>query len=210
MKIGIIGAGKVGSGLGKLWAAQGHQILFSYSRDFQKLTSLAETVGAHACAGTPSEAVAFGEIVVLTVPWGAVADALAQAGSLAGKVLFTTVNPLKPDYSGLAIGTTTSAGEWIAEHSPGAKVVESLVVNEELLHTGSRQFGDDIPTVFYCGDDPDSKATIAQLLSEIGLEPIDAGGLTVARLLEPAGFLIARSGYSLGYGPNVALKLLRR
>jgi predicted dinucleotide-binding enzyme len=210
MKIGIVGAGKVGSGLGKLWAAQGHQICLSYSRDFKKLTALAEAIGDHASAGTPREAVAFGEVVVLTVPWGAVTDALAQAGSLAGKVLFTTVNPLKPDYSGLAIGTTTSAGEWIAEQAPGAKVVESLVVNEELLHATSRQFGDDIPTVFYCGDDADAKATIAQLLTEIGLEPIDAGALSSARLLEPAGFLIARSGYSLGYGPNVALKLLRR
>ena len=210
MKIGIIGTGNVGSGLGDIWAKQGHQILFSFSKDRDHLREVAEAAGANASVGTPQEAVAFGEVVVLAVPWGAVDAALEQAGSLNGKILFTTVNALKPDFSGLEVGTTTSAGEEIARRTPGAIVVESMPVNAEILHSSSRQFGTVSPTVFYVGDDANAKLLVAKLLEETGMEPVDAGPLTNARLIEPAGFLVAQLGYALGLGPNVALKLLRR
>lgn len=210
MKIGIVGAGSVGSGLGKLWAAGGHQILYSYSRDPHKLESLAQQSGPNARAGTPREAVGFGDLVVLTVPWTAVSDALQQMGSVEGKLLLSTVNALKPDFSGLDIGTTTSAGEWIAQRTPGAIFVEALPLNAEILHAPSRQFGDITPSVFYCGDDAQAKAVVAGLLSEAGMEAVDAGALSRARLIEPAGLLVAQVGYDLGLGPNVAIKLLRR
>ena len=210
MNIGIIGTGNVGSGLGDIWAKQGHQILFSFSKDMNQAREVAEAAGANARVGTPKEAVAFGEIVVLAVPWGAVDTALEQAGSLQGKILLTTVNALKPDFSGLEIGTTASAGEEIAKRAPGAIVVESLPVNAEILHSSSRQFGAVSPTVFYVGDDANAKSIVAKLLEEAGMEPIDAGPLTNARLIEPTGFLVAQLGYALGLGPNVALKLLRR
>ncbi|MBC8122125.1 MAG: NADPH-dependent F420 reductase [Gemmatimonadaceae bacterium] len=210
MKIGIVGAGSVGSGLGKLWTAAGHQVLLSYSRNVHKLEILAGEIGPGANVGTPREAVEFGEVVLLAVPWQAVTDALAQAGSLAGKLLFSSVNALKSDFSGLDIGTTTSAAEWIAERTPGATVVEALPVNAELLHSPSLRFGTQVPSVFYCGDDANAKATVARLLTDAGMDPIDAGPLVRARLVEPAGFLVAQVGYGLGVGPNVALKLLRR
>lgn len=210
MKIGIIGAGSVGSGLGKLWTAAGHPVLLSYSRDPDKLKTLAVEMGPGVRAGSPREAVEFGEVVLLAVPWGAVTDALAQMGSLAGKLLFSSVNALKPDFLGLDIGTTTSAAEWIAERTPGATVVEALPVNAELLHSPSLHFGDLVPSVFYCGDDATAKATVARLLTDAGMDPIDAGPLVRARLIEPAGLLVAQVGYGLGVGPNVALKLLRR
>lgn len=210
MNIGIVGAGSVGSGLGKLWAATGHEILLSYSRDPRKLETLAEAIGPNARAGSPRAAVEFGEVVLLAVPWGAVSEALTQMGPLTGKLLFSSVNALKPDFSGLDIGTSTSAAEWIADHAPGATVVEALPVNAEILHSPSRLFGALTPTVFYCGDDADAKAVIARLLAEAGMEAVDAGPLSRARLVEPAGFLVAQLGYGLGLGPNVALKLLRR
>ena len=210
MNIGIIGTGNVGSGLGDIWAKQGHHILFSFSKDMNQAREVAEAAGANARVGTPQEAVAFGEVVVLAVPWGAVDAALEQAGSLAGKILFTTVNALKPDFSGLEIGTTTSAGEEIARRAPGAIVVESLPVNAEILHSSSRQFGTQSPTVFYVGNDAHAKSVVAKLIEEAGMEPIDAGPLANARLIEPTGFLVAQLGYALGLGPNVALKILRR
>ena len=210
MNIGIIGTGNVGSGLGDIWAKQGHHVLFSFSKDMDQAREVAEAAGANARVGTPQEAVAFGEVVVLAVPWGAIDTALEQAGSLAGKILFTTVNALKPDFSGLEIGTTTSAGEEIARRAPGAVVVESLPVNAEILHSSSRQFGAQSPTVFVVGDDANAKAVVTKLIEEAGMEPIDAGPLANARLIEPTGFLVAQLGYALGLGPNVALKLLRR
>lgn len=102
MNIGIIGLGKMGSSLGKIWANKGHNVMFSYSRDPQKLQALAQSSGPHATTGTPAEAAQFGEVVVLTVPWWVV-DALRAAGSLVGKILIDCTNPFKPDGSGLAI-----------------------------------------------------------------------------------------------------------
>ncbi len=208
MKIGMIGVGNVGSGLGKIWVEAGHEVFFSYSRDPDKLAKLAQSLGAK--SGTPREAVTFGEVVVLTVPWGAVGNALAEAGDLTGKILFSTVNALKPDFSGLEIGTDTSAAEWIAERAPGALVIESLVVNAEILQAPSRKFGEVTPTTFYCGDDAVAKALVSKLLADAGIEGVDAGPLTCARLMEPTGLLVAQLGYALGLGGNVALKLLRR
>ena len=87
MNIGIIGSGNMGSGLGKLWANNGHKILFSYTRDLHKLKAIAESIGPNTQAGTPAEAVQFGEVVLLSVPWTVVDDALQATGSLAGKIL---------------------------------------------------------------------------------------------------------------------------
>ncbi len=210
MKIGIVGSGGVGAALGKLWAAVGHQVLFSYSRDPNKLTALATEVGSNATVGTPRQAVEFGEVVMLSVPWGTVTDALKQMGDLKDKVLFSTVNALKPDFSGLEIGTTTSAAEWIASHALGATVVEGLPLNAGILQSPSTKFEEVTPTAFYCGDDPTAKALVAGLMRDAGMEPVDAGVLVQARLMEPAGLLVAQLGYGLGLGANVALKLLRR
>ena len=104
MKIGIIGAGNVATGLGKLWDKNGHELFFGYSRDAEKLKKTALSVSPSAKSGSPQEAVAFGDVVVLAVPYSAVPDAMAAAGSLAGKLLFSRVNALKADYSGLAVG----------------------------------------------------------------------------------------------------------
>jgi predicted dinucleotide-binding enzyme len=68
MRIGIIGSGNMGSALGKLWAQQGHQVMFSYSRDRAKLEAIAADVGANAQVGSPSEAAEFGEVILFVVP----------------------------------------------------------------------------------------------------------------------------------------------
>lgn len=208
MKVGIIGTGNVGSALGKLWAERGHDVCFSFNRDPEQLEAAARQAALRARASTPAEAAEFGEVVVLSVPWGALREALEQAGPLDGKLLFSTVSALKPDYSGLEVGTTTSAAEEIAKLASSATVVEGLPVNASILHSSSRRFGDQSPTVFYCGDDATAKATVRTLLEDAGMEPGDAGPLVSARLVEPAGLLTAQLGSRLGV--EVALKLLRR
>jgi 8-hydroxy-5-deazaflavin:NADPH oxidoreductase len=210
MKIGIIGTGNMGSGLAKFWAQNGHQIMFSYSRDPEKLKSVAQSVASDAKVGTPAEAVQFGDVVLLAVPWGAVESALKAAGSLDGKILFSCVNALTPDYSGMAVGTTTSGAEEIAKLATGARVVEALPVFAEVLSSPSRKFGEVDPTVFYCGDDTEAKAIVAGLLKEIEVEAIDAGPLRNARYVEPAMMLLVQLAYAQGMGGAIALKLLRR
>lgn len=209
MNIGIIGAGNMGSGLGKLWAEKGHKLMFSYSRDTSKLEKIAQSIGSNASVGIPTEAVQFAEVVVLSVPYGAVEDALKAAGSLKGKILFSIVNALLPDMSGMAVGTTTSAAEEIAKLAPGARVVEALPVFAEVLNSPSRRFGDQQATVFYTGDDELAKQVVADLLREIDVEPIDAGALKNSRYVEPAMMLLIQLAYAQKLG-QVGFKLLQR
>jgi 8-hydroxy-5-deazaflavin:NADPH oxidoreductase len=209
MKIGIIGAGNMGTGMGKFWAKNGHQLMFSYSRNPEKLKAAAESISADKLVGTPAEAVQFADVVVLSVAWAAVEDALKQAGSLDGKILFSCVNPLLPDMSGLAVGTTTSAAEEIVKLSPGARLVESMPLFAEVLHSPSREFDGQTPSVFYCGDDVEAKAIVADLLRETEVDAIDAGALKNARYIEPAGMLLVQLAYGQQMG-QIAMKLLQR
>jgi 8-hydroxy-5-deazaflavin:NADPH oxidoreductase len=209
MKIGIIGAGKMGSGLGKIWAKNGHELMFSFSHDEQKLKELAASVSATAQVGTSAAAVQFADVVLLAVPWGAVSEALQAAGSLEGKILFSCVNALKPDMSGMAVGTTTSAAEEISKLAPGARVVEGLPLFAEVLQSGDTSFNGEKATVFYCGDDSEAKTIVAGLLEETAVEAIDIGGLSTARYLEPAMMLLIQLAYMKQMG-QVAFKLLRR
>jgi len=89
MNIGMIGSGNMGSAIGKLWARQGHQVMFSYSRDLKKLDAIAKSVGANAHTGTPAEAARFAEVIMLTVQYAVLEDALNAAGSLDGKVVIS-------------------------------------------------------------------------------------------------------------------------
>lgn len=208
MKIGIIGAGNVATGLGKLWAKNGHELFFSYSRDTEKLKQTALAVSPTAKFGSPKDAVAFADVVVLAVPYSAVEDAIHAAGSLSGKLLFSCVNALKPDYSGLAVGTTTSAAEEIAKLAPGASIVEGLPAFAEVLHSPSVQIAGQKPTVFVTGDDSAAKKTVAELLSECGMDVVDAGPLWTARYVEPAMMLLVALAYAQGMGGRVGFKLL--
>lgn len=219
MKIGIIGAGNMGSNLGNLFAKHGHEVMFSFSRDPKQIEQAVTNAGPNARTGTPAEAARFGEVILLAVGWGAVKAALQAAGSLDGKTLISCVNPLTPDFTGLVVGTTTSGAEEIAKLVPKAHVVEAFLnVFAGILHSGTMSFGADAPSVFYCGDDVSSKAAVAQLITDIGLEPIDSGPLKNARFVEPTAMLVLQLGAFLGMGKewkpgeftDISLKLLRR
>lgn len=209
MNIGIIGAGNMGSGLGKFWAQNGHKLMFSYSRDEAKLKATAQSIGSNATVGTPAEAVQFADVVLLSVPYVAVENALKAAGSLDGKILFSCVNALLPDMSGMAVGTTTSAAEEIAKLAPGARVVEALPLFAEVLNSPSQRFGDEIATIFYTGDDEEAKQVVADLLRETDVEIVDAGPLKNSRFVEPAMMLLIQLAYGQKLG-QVAFKLLKR
>jgi len=213
MNIGIIGSGKMGIALGKIWANNGHRLLFSHSRDQQKLKALAELVGAK--AGTPQEAAQFGEVIMLAVPYPALQQVLKTAGLLEGKVVITCVSGLKPDFEGKTIGLPAnlevSVAEQIANLAPGAKVVEAFNTTfAEILQAQSRQFGNEQPSVFYCGDDESAKAIVAGLISECGYKAVDAGPLIAARALESLATAWVQMAVVSHMFPNVALKVLRR
>ena len=210
MNIGIIGSGKMGSGLGKLWALKGHNVFYSFSRDPKKLEGLAKS-GPHSRSGTPADAVASSDVILFSVGYGMIKDALAAAGPIKDKIVIDCTNPVKPDLSGLAVGLTTSAAEEIAKMVPESRVVKAFnTAFAEVYHSESRLSGSRMPTMFYCGDDSDAKSTVSRLIREIGLQPVDAGPLTSARYLEPLAMLMIQLGHVQGMGTNIALSLIRR
>lgn len=210
MKIGIIGSGNVGSALGKIWAENGNEIMFS-SRHPERLKDLVQSVGKNACYGLPADAAKYGEVVVLSVPWTQAVDALRSAGSLKDKILIDCTNPVKPDMSGLAVGHTTSAAEEIAKAAPGARVVKAFNTTfAAVMHSPSRNFGSQKATGFYCGDESPAKAVVSELIKETGLEPLDVGPLMCARYLEPLAMLAMQIAFVLGLGTEMTIGLLRR
>lgn len=206
MKVGIIGAGNVGSGLAKRLAPKDHEVMLSYSRDLTKLEAVAESLGAK--SGSIADAVAFAEVVVLATPYSAIVDALKQARSPAsGKILWDCTTPLKPDFSGLLIGTTTSAGEEVASLAPWARVVKAVPPFAEVLHSDDMNVGGGPPGVFVCGDDQQACESVATLIKDIDAEPILTGPLVYSRFIEPANMLLVALAYRNGFGPRVGLFL---
>jgi 8-hydroxy-5-deazaflavin:NADPH oxidoreductase len=129
MKIGIIGAGMIGSTVGKLWVDAGHEVRFA-SRHPEDLQPLAKKLGARASAGTPAEAANFGEIVMLTIPLKAVPElARDVAPLLIDKVVLDTGNAYEKRDGSLAVDATRdprgSAG-WAAAMFPGARWVKAF------------------------------------------------------------------------------------
>lgn len=204
MKIGIIGAGNVGTALVKRLKPQGHELRLSYSRDAGKLKEAADAFGV--ASGSPAEIAAWADVVALAAPWGAVPDALGKAGDLSAKIVWDCTNPLLPDMSGLAIGTTISGGETVARLAPGARVVKGIPPMAELLHSADPTVEGRPVGLFVAGDDSVARATVAALLAALPGEVTDAGDLTASRLIEPAMMLLVRLAYGLGHGPRVALR----
>jgi predicted dinucleotide-binding enzyme len=210
MKIGIIGAGNVGTGLGKRLAAKGHDIVVSFARDPEKVREAATMIGGGARAGMPQDAASHGDIVILATPWAVTLDTVrGVARALAGKIVWDATNALKPDMSGLAIGTTTSGGEEVAKAAPAAKVVKAIPPFAEMLHSPSTHIGGGRPGVFVCGDDAAARNLVLNLLNAVDADGVDAGPLTLARYTEPAGMLLAQLAYAQGMGARIGLSLLR-
>lgn len=207
MQIGIIGAGSLGTGLAKRLVGKGHSVMLSFSRDCEKLKTTANSL--HAYAGTPAEAVDFADVVCLATPWTATAEALKQVGlPEKDKLLWDCTNALKPDLSGLLIGTTTSGGEQVATLAAWATVVKAIPPFAEFLHSPTKPSRERRSAVFICSDHPKARDVVARLVEEIGGHPVDAGPLKVARYAEPAGMLLVQLAYVQGLGPRIGFSLL--
>lgn len=204
MRLGIIGAGHVGGTLGRLFESQGHDVRFGV-RDPGK-----QAAGGlpRNRSGTVADVASFGDVIILAIHWNAVKDALAATGPLTGKTVIDCVNPLLPDLSGLALGTTTSAAEEIAKLLPQAKVVKcfNTVGEANFAHP---VFGDQRASMFFAGDDAGSKLIVAELGNQLGFDMVDAGPLSQARWLEAMAMLWITMAYKYGGSQRSAFKLLR-
>jgi predicted dinucleotide-binding enzyme len=201
MKIAIIGAGNVGRALGGAWRTD-HDITYGVrSPDDAKYADL------DAATATNDAAAAASDVVVLCTPWQGTEDAVKACGDLNHKVLIDCTNPLTPDFTALEIGHTTSGAEQVAAWAPGARVCKAM------NQIGAPMMGHpqlpSAPVMFVCGDDEVAKQVTAGLVSELGFETVDAGDLTLARLLEPYALIWIHLALRRGFGTNWAFGLIR-
>src|SRR5438046_3093810 len=188
MRIGILGSGLMGGKLGTIWARAGHEVVFSYARSEQKLKKLARDAKGKARAGTPREAAQEADAVLLAVHWSRVGDVLKQAGDVSGKVVVSCSLPMNADDTGLVIAHTSSGAEALAKRVPEARVVSAFgtVPSEVLFDVFEVRRKASRPSLVYCGDDASSKKIAAQLIRDVGFDPVDAGPLRIARYTEPS------------------------
>jgi 8-hydroxy-5-deazaflavin:NADPH oxidoreductase len=204
MKIAIIGVGNVGGALAQAAVGAGHDVVL-HANHRESVQKAAEKTGARA-AGSAREAASDADIVVLAVPYGALADVLADlGGSVDGKVLVDVSNPLNPTYTGLA--SATSAAEEVLALAPRAKVVKAFNTVFASRHGRPTEAGAPLDA-FYAGDDAASKATVAELAKSLGYRPIDVGDLRMARHLESMAFLNIRLNASNGWPWQSGWKLV--
>ena len=208
MRIAIIGAGNVGRTLGLAWARRGHDVAFGV-RDpaAAQARALLQEQG-HISVLTNREAAQASEVVVLCTPWEATQAAIEACRPLAGKALIDCTNPLTPDFSGLALGFHTSGAEQVAQWAPGTQVFKAM--NQiGFSRMDNPQFQDGTPVMFVCGDG-EKKALVIDLVKELGFDTVDAGGLSIARLLEPYAMLWIHLALVQGLGREIGFALLRQ
>ena len=208
MRIGILGSGLMGGKLGTIFSRAGHDVVFSYSHSKTKLEKLARDAGGRARAGTPAEAAKDADALLLAVHWTRVDDVLKKAGDLSAKVIVTCSLPMNAKDTALAIAHTSSGAEELAKKVPKARVVSAFntLPSEVFFSVFEGDAGDSRPSVLYCGDDARAKKVAAQLITDAGFEPLDAGPLRIARYTEPFALLMGQLAYEGERGPAVAYR----
>ena len=208
MRIGILGSGLMGGKLGTLFARAGHGVVFSYAHSEQKLKMLARDAKGKARAGTPREAAQEADAVLLAVHWSRIEDVLNQTDDLSGKMIVTCSLPMKDDNTELVVAHTSSGAEELAKRVPKARVVSAFntVPSEVLFGVFEARRKGKRPSLVYCGDDSGSKGIAADLIREVGFDPVDAGPLRIARYTEPFALLIGQLAYGGTRGPELAYR----
>lgn len=173
----------MGGKLGTLFARAGHDVAFSYARSQRKLERLARDAGKKARAGTPAGAALNADALLLAVHWLRIDDVLKQAGDLTGKVIVSCSLPMNADNTELTIGRTSSGAEELAKKIPKARVVCAFntIPSEVLLDVYEARRKRMRASLIYCGDHAGSKKVAAELIRDVGFDPIDAGLLSAAR-----------------------------
>jgi predicted dinucleotide-binding enzyme len=182
MKIGIIGSGRIGGTLGGLWVKAGYEVLLS-ARDLDPVQKVAASLGPMAHAGTPKEAADFAEVILISVPYGALPQLGRDlAGDLKGKVVLDTCNP-NPGRDGDMAVVARAKGTGVAspELLPGVRLVRAFnTVPSAALRSEAHRAGDRIAIPLAADDDAALKIAM-QLVKDAGFEPVVVGPLARAK-----------------------------
>jgi predicted dinucleotide-binding enzyme len=182
MRIGLIGAGHIGGNCARQAVKAGHEVMLSFSRDPSNLQQLASQLGDQASTGTVADAVAFGDVVILSVPWGVIPEALEQAGDLTDKVVVDTTNQFGP---GPKPGPNETAASFNARRMPGARYVKSFnTLTSRFQEQAAGRTGAQRVVQWICGDDAEAKQLVSALIEEMGYVPVDVGGTATCAVIE--------------------------
>jgi hypothetical protein len=182
LRIGIIGTGRIGGALATHWTNAGHEVLMS-SRHPEELKELASSLGARARVGTPKEAAAFGEIVLVSVPYSAMPEiGRDNAAALKGKVVIDTSNPVDSRDGVMALAAQKKgAGVATAEYLRGARVVRAFncIPAASLANNANRK--PERIAIPIGGDDQQAVAVAERLVRDAGFDPVVVGSLAQTR-----------------------------
>jgi predicted dinucleotide-binding enzyme len=182
MRVGIVGAGRIGGNCARQFAKAGHEVKLSFSRDPSRLEALAAEIGDRASVGTPAEATEFAEVVVFSVLWDSIDDVLAEMGPLEGRIVIDTSNQFGR-VSPPADGQT--AAEHNAARMPGARYTKSFnTLTSGFQAEVADRTGDDRVVQWICGDDAEAKGVVADLITDAGYVPVDLGGIADCAVME--------------------------
>ena len=188
--IAIIGAGRVGAGLGVQWARSGYRVVYgTRNPNGTAIHDVLERTGNGSTAVSIAEATAAAEIVLLSVPWNAAKDTLRAMRPLAGKIIIDATNLFEfVEGQHLEVDVLTSGGELIQEWAAGAQVVKGFNTINWRVMDDPKIAGGPV-TIPLASDFPQATARVASLVSAIGFEAFDTGSLHQSRHLEHMAFL---------------------
>ncbi|HEX3755833.1 MAG TPA: NAD(P)-binding domain-containing protein [Rhizomicrobium sp.] len=185
LKIGIIGAGRIGGNLARLWAQAGYRVMIS-ARKLQDVQKLAAEIGPNVSAGTPDQAVSFGDVVVISVPYSAIPQVGRDyAAQLKGKIVLDTCNPKGKDYLALTPEEKALGSGVLDQRAlPGTRLVKAFnTVQSTVLLSAAHRSGE-LAGVPLASDDKQALAVARQLAIDAGYEPVIAGDLKTAQIFD--------------------------
>lgn len=182
MKIGVIGSGRVGGTIGGLWVKAGYEVMFS-AREIGEVKELVAGLGPRARAGTPREAAAFGEVVLISVPYRVVPELGRDlAAELKGKVVLDTCNPVQGRDGDMAVeARAKGTGVASAELLPGVRLVRAFnSVGYNRLRSEAHRAAERVAIPLAADDEAALKIAI-RLVQDAGFEPVVVGALARAK-----------------------------
>jgi predicted dinucleotide-binding enzyme len=201
-RIGIIGSGHIGSTIGGLWIKKGHPVAFS-SRHPEELKPLVAEFGSLARAGTVEEAIAFGDVLFIAVPYGAITQiGKDYSAAMKGKVMLDACNAVSARDGAIAdeveqngIGVTTQ------KYFPGVRIVRAFNTMSYMIFAREANRPDPRLAIPIAGDDPQAVQIAAILVHDAGFDPVIVGKLADARRFQRG---------QAGYGQPVSAAELKQ
>jgi predicted dinucleotide-binding enzyme len=208
MTIAILGAGNVGMALARNLVSHGERVHFGVP-DATKYAAAVAALGASARIGTVAQAIAEADLAILAVPYGAAQQVAESVRDWRNRILVDATNPLAPGLAGLALGTTTSGAEQVAQSARGARVVKAFNTTGA-ENMAEPRFAAGAVFMPVAGDDADARARVVALATLLGFDAVDVGPLAAARYLEPFAMTWIHMAIKRGMGRDFAFGLLRR